>query len=235
MKFENLLADRTSVMGASAIREILKVVSQPGMVSLAGGIPSPESFPMKIIKELTDKVLTKYGSCSLQYDLTEGFLPLREALVSVFEKRGIKAAPENINITSGSQGVLDAVAKILITKGDKIKWVWEQGIGVKDKENNLIFIEGYINDITDRKLALQSLEKPCCAVHSAHWPNLRAGFPLPRCNARYILRINLLFLPVHSCYFPFSCLIQSYPFSSSSSASSLPADFTIFPWYSTCT
>ena len=120
MKFENLLADRTSVMGASAIREILKVVSQPGMVSLAGGIPSPESFPMKIIKELTDKVLTKYGSSALQYDLTEGFLPLREALVSVFEKRGIKAAPENINITSGSQGVLDAVAKILITKGDKI-------------------------------------------------------------------------------------------------------------------
>jgi 2-aminoadipate transaminase len=120
MKFENLLASRTKIMGANAIREILKVVSQPGMVSLAGGIPSPMSFPMKIIRELTETVLNKYSSSALQYDLTEGFMPLREALVPLLVERGIKISADKINITSGSQGLLDAVAKILITKGDKI-------------------------------------------------------------------------------------------------------------------
>ncbi len=120
MGFEHLLADRTRIMGANAIREILKVVSQPGMVSLAGGIPSPDSFPMTIIGELTEKVLGKYSSGALQYDLTEGFFPLRESLVPLLEKRGIKSSAEYINITSGSQGVLDSIAKILISKGDKI-------------------------------------------------------------------------------------------------------------------
>ena len=120
MKFENLLAERTGKMGANAIREILKVVSQPGMVSLAGGIPSPQSFPMKIIRELTETVLSKYGSTALQYGTTEGFEPLREALVPMLSSRGIKTSADRISITCGSQGVLDSVAKILITKGDKI-------------------------------------------------------------------------------------------------------------------
>ncbi len=115
-----MLADRTRLMEANAIREILKVVSKPGVISLAGGIPSPESFPMEIFKELTQKVLEKYGSGALQYDLTEGFMPLREQVAALLEKRGINTTPDRVNITSGSQGVLDAVAKLLISKGDKI-------------------------------------------------------------------------------------------------------------------
>ena len=120
MNFKNLLAERTSVMGASAIREILKVVSEPGMVSLAGGIPAPQSFPMSIISELTEKVISKYASGAFQYDLTEGFRPLQEQLSIFLAERGIKAEPDEINISSGSQGVLDGMAKILISKGDKI-------------------------------------------------------------------------------------------------------------------
>ncbi len=73
MDYQHLLADRTNLMQANAIREILKVVSNPGIISLAGGIPSPESFPMDIIQELTNKVLKKYKSTAFQYDLTEGF------------------------------------------------------------------------------------------------------------------------------------------------------------------
>ena len=120
MNFENLLAERTDMMGASAIREILKVVSEPGMVSLAGGIPAPESFPMSIISELTEKVISKYASGAFQYDLTEGFRPLQEQLSILLAERGIKADVDEINISSGSQGVLDAMAKILISKNDKI-------------------------------------------------------------------------------------------------------------------
>jgi 2-aminoadipate transaminase len=120
MNFDTLLAERTKHMGASAIREILKVVSQPGMISLAGGIPAPESFPMDIMGELSEKVMTKYGSRAFQYDFTEGFPPFREALAPYLHKKGVETNSEGILISSGSQGVLDAVGKVLITKGDKI-------------------------------------------------------------------------------------------------------------------
>ena len=120
MDFTNILAERTKSMGASAIREILKVVGQPGMVSLAGGIPSPQSFPMEIMKELSDRVLSKYGPAAFQYDLTEGFAPLREVLSSYLGDRGITASPQQIIVQSGSQGVLDALGMVCISKGDKI-------------------------------------------------------------------------------------------------------------------
>jgi len=120
MDFSHLLSARTGKMGASAIREILKVVGQPGMVSLAGGIPSPDSFPMERIKELTNKVFTKYGSAAFQYDLTEGFTPLREVMAAYLGEREIHVSPEEVLIQSGSQGVLDSICKVLISAGDKI-------------------------------------------------------------------------------------------------------------------
>jgi 2-aminoadipate transaminase len=107
-------------MGASAIREILKVVSLPGMVSLAGGIPAPDSFPMEIMEDLVARVIEKYGSGALQYDLTEGFPPLREVLTGLLAGRGISAASRDVLITTGSQGVLDGLAKVLVSPGDKI-------------------------------------------------------------------------------------------------------------------
>ncbi|MDB4442840.1 PLP-dependent aminotransferase family protein [bacterium] len=120
MAFDNLLADRTGKMGVNVIREILKVVSQPGMVSLAGGIPAPESFPLDIIKDLTDIVVEKYASGAFQYGPTEGFWPLREALTDYLKDREIDAGAGEILIASGSQGVLDAIGKVLITKGDQV-------------------------------------------------------------------------------------------------------------------
>ncbi|GAK50930.1 putative transcriptional regulator, GntR family [Candidatus Moduliflexus flocculans] len=120
MKFEQLLADRTRLMGVNVIREILKVVSQPGMISLAGGIPAPESFPMDKMRELTERVIDKYESNAFQYDLTEGFIPLREALVGYLGQKNIHASVDDILVASGSQGVLDALGKTLISPGDKI-------------------------------------------------------------------------------------------------------------------
>jgi len=120
MLSESLLATRTNRMGSSAIREILKVVARPGIVSLAGGIPAPEAFPMEHISKLTQQVLEKYGSTALQYGTTEGFMPLREALVDYFKDLQIPASAEDINTTTGSQGVLDALAKIFISPGDPL-------------------------------------------------------------------------------------------------------------------
>ena len=75
---------------------------------------------MEKIRELTDKVMTKYGSSAFQYDLSEGFIPLREAMAGYLAQKGIKVPYEQILIQSGSQGVLDAICKVLISKGDKI-------------------------------------------------------------------------------------------------------------------
>jgi 2-aminoadipate transaminase len=107
-------------MDVNVIREILKVVSQPGMVSLAGGIPAPESFPMDIMPELASIVIDKYASMAFQYDPTEGFGPLREILVDYLRQKGIKSNKEEVLVASGSQGVLDAIGKVLISKGDRV-------------------------------------------------------------------------------------------------------------------
>jgi 2-aminoadipate transaminase len=121
MDYQALLADRTSRIATNAIREILKVVARPGMVSLAGGIPSPESFPMEILADLTEKVLSRYGTRAFQYDPTEGFPPLRAVLADYLPAfRGISCTQEDVLIASGSQGVLDVVGKIFISKGDRV-------------------------------------------------------------------------------------------------------------------
>jgi len=114
-------AHRTRNMASSAIREILKVASRPDMISLAGGLPAAEAFPTSILQDLTKRVFEKYSSLALQYDCTEGFTPLRQALAAhLSEKKGLLASQDEILISSGSQGVLDALGKILISRGDRI-------------------------------------------------------------------------------------------------------------------
>ncbi|MCG8452713.1 MAG: PLP-dependent aminotransferase family protein [Spirochaetales bacterium] len=113
-------AQRTHRMSASAIREILKVANQEGMISLAGGIPAPSTFPMEILNSLFDTALERWKERIFQYDLSEGFLPLREASVNYLKTFGVESLAQNIFVTSGSQGLLDAVGKVLIHPGDKV-------------------------------------------------------------------------------------------------------------------
>ena len=120
MNYDKILATRTSRIRASAIRELLKLAANPDLISLGGGLPSPDSFPLDLVTELTDKVLKKYGSTALQYDTTEGFTPLRKALIDYVKTKGVDARLENIYITSGSQGYLDAIGKLLISPGDYV-------------------------------------------------------------------------------------------------------------------
>lgn len=114
------LAPRMADLGTNAIREILKVVNQPGMISLAGGIPAPESFPLDLIEILTRETLERFGAAALQYDASEGFGPLREALVTYLRAGGVAAGADEILIASGSQGVLDAVGKVCIGRGEGV-------------------------------------------------------------------------------------------------------------------
>ncbi len=116
--FRELLSQRTRDMHRNPIREILKVVSQPGMISLAGGIPAPETFPIEELYQINERVLDRYGAAALQYDLTEGFAPFREALVSYLATKQVHSEAERLLVFNGSQSVLDTIGKILLSPGD---------------------------------------------------------------------------------------------------------------------
>jgi len=120
MQQDTFLAGRTRNMGSSAIREILKLAAQPDIISLGGGMPSPDAFPTEFIDELYRKALDHYGTEALQYTRTEGFPALREALVDHLAAQHIEVGPEEVFVTTGSQSVLDAMGKILVSPGDPV-------------------------------------------------------------------------------------------------------------------
>jgi 2-aminoadipate transaminase len=107
-------------MGSSAIRELLKFTEKPDLISFAGGLPAPESFPVEEFRAACDRVLRDYGAQALQYSTTEGFIPLREMIVRHSARYGIQINPDNILITSGSQQALDLLGRIFINPGDRI-------------------------------------------------------------------------------------------------------------------
>ncbi len=113
-------ASRTNGVKSSAIRELLKLSERPDVISFAGGLPSPDVFPVERFEEACHKVLLENGASALQYGLTEGYEPLREMLARNMARYGIRAQMENVLITSGSQQALDLVGKLLINRGDRI-------------------------------------------------------------------------------------------------------------------
>ncbi len=113
-------AQRTQRMGRSIIRELLKFTSQPDLISFAGGLPARELFPTERCQAAVTRVLRDQGSQALQYGATEGFLPLRQFICDQMSRYGIRAQPDNVVITSGSQQALDAIGKLLINPGDRI-------------------------------------------------------------------------------------------------------------------
>ena len=103
----------------SEIRELLKYASQPGMISLGGGMPNPGSFAVEEIREIADYVLENYGALALQYGNTGGYDELRKQLaIFLGEMEDIKTDARNIIVTTGSQQALYSVGKILVNQGD---------------------------------------------------------------------------------------------------------------------
>ncbi len=120
VNFDQLYSDRAGKMRKSEIRELLKVTQDPEIISFAGGLPNPLSFPIPDLKIIVQNVLNNHGKVALQYGATQGINELREALSERSQKEGmtVGATPENIMITSGSQQALDAVGKIFLNPGD---------------------------------------------------------------------------------------------------------------------
>ena len=115
---DRLYSDRAGKMRKSEIRELLKVTQDPEIVSLAGGLPNPKSFPIQDLQGIVNSVLEHHGATALQYGTTQGVEELRKAIAERSCKDGIDATADNVIITSGSQQALDTVGKIFLNPGD---------------------------------------------------------------------------------------------------------------------
>ena len=113
-----LYSDRAGKMRKSEIRELLKVAQDPEVISFAGGLPSPRSFPLKDLQGVTKSILENHGEDALQYGTTQGLSELREAIAERSCKDGMDITSENVMITSGSQQALDTVGKLFLNPGD---------------------------------------------------------------------------------------------------------------------
>lgn len=108
------LSERARKLTSSAIREILKVTERPEVISFAGGLPAPATFPAERIRAATDRVLREAPAAALQYSATEGYLPLREWVAARLSTNGATIRASQVLITTGSQQALDLLGKVLI-------------------------------------------------------------------------------------------------------------------------
>ncbi|WP_417256939.1 PLP-dependent aminotransferase family protein [Celeribacter halophilus] len=125
-----LFADRTQRMKASEIRELLKLLDQPDIISFAGGIPDPAYFPREAFAEAMSKALSEQAaSVALQYSTSEGYTPLRDWIVGYMARHGVTCTRDNILITAGSQQALDYLGKIFLDQGDTALVTWPTYMG----------------------------------------------------------------------------------------------------------
>ncbi len=130
MDFRNNFSSRSEKMKASEIRELLKLLNRPGVISFAGGIPDPALFPNDTLAAAGGEVLSgPTAATALQYSVSEGYLPLREWIVGHMAKLGVACAAENVLITSGSQQALDYLGKLFLSPGDTALVQWPTYLG----------------------------------------------------------------------------------------------------------
>jgi 2-aminoadipate transaminase len=126
MKIENpkpidwQFSTRAEQLQSSVIREILKVTMRPEIISFAGGLPSPETFPIERMKAAFDTVLSNQGKIALQYGPTDGYGPLRDWIAQSLSTEDCKISMEQVLMVSGSQQALDLLGKVLIDDRSKV-------------------------------------------------------------------------------------------------------------------
>lgn len=120
-RFMVQFSSRMSQLKGSAIRELLKLATQPDVISFAGGMPAPELFPVEQVMEASMAVLKENGRAALQYSSTEGFPRLREQIAErMLAKNNIKTDADHILVTAGSQQGLDFSARVFLNPGDVV-------------------------------------------------------------------------------------------------------------------
>lgn len=130
MNWQDIFASRAQSMKASEIRELLKLLDQPDIISFAGGIPDPALFPKKSFQTAYSEILgSDEADKGLQYSVSEGYHPLRVWLAERMENMGVSCTPDNIFITSGSQQALDYLGKLFLSPKDTTIVEWPTYLG----------------------------------------------------------------------------------------------------------
>jgi len=113
-------AHRAAMMKPSEIRSLFAVASRPDIVSLAGGMPNLSAFPMEMMASVIQKLVLENGQEALQYGSGQGHPKLREQICDVMALEGIRAHPDDVIVTTGSQQALDLISRIFIDPGDVV-------------------------------------------------------------------------------------------------------------------
>lgn len=119
--FSHLLSEVNKRVTASAIRELLKIIGMPGMISFAGGLPTPEMFPAEELGEIAKQVIASNPNKALQYGCTEGAASFKEELINLLKKdENIEVSQDEMLVVSASQQGLDIVSKAFVDPGDAV-------------------------------------------------------------------------------------------------------------------
>lgn len=130
MNWDHVFASRTSRMKASEIRELLKLLDQPDIISFAGGIPDPALFPAAEFQSAISDILSgPRAEAALQYSVSEGYKPLRDWIAGQMARIGVPCDADNILITSGSQQALDYLGKLFLSPRDTALVGWPTYLG----------------------------------------------------------------------------------------------------------
>ena len=117
---EERFANRAAHMKPSEIRSLFAVASRPEIVSLAGGMPNLSAFPMSMMADVVQKLVLTNGAEALQYGSGQGHPKLRDQICDVMALEGIRANPDDVLVTTGSQQALDLISRIFIDPGDVV-------------------------------------------------------------------------------------------------------------------
>ncbi|MGA2551970.1 MAG: PLP-dependent aminotransferase family protein [Burkholderiaceae bacterium] len=156
------LSRRAQNLTSSAIREILKVTERPEVISFAGGLPSPEGFPVEVIERALSHVLSTRGKSALQYGPTEGVRALREWVADDLNASGAEVTAEEVLIVSGSQQGLDLLGKVLIDPSSKVLVETPSYLGALQSFS--LYEPAFVSVASDEEgLVPEALNEPLCA------------------------------------------------------------------------
>lgn len=138
INWDEAYASRAKSMGASEIRELLKVLEQPDIISFAGGIPDPNLFPVEAFQQGFAQALGKPENAerALQYSVSEGAIELREWIAGYMKRMGVDCTPANILITCGSQQGLEFLGRLFIGPSDPALVTWPTYLGALQAFNS---------------------------------------------------------------------------------------------------
>ncbi|MCX4275347.1 MAG: aminotransferase class I/II-fold pyridoxal phosphate-dependent enzyme, partial [Candidatus Gastranaerophilales bacterium] len=118
---ENLLSERILSTPPSFVRSILKTAMDPEIISFAGGLPNPVSFPQEALLKSMDSIVKTFGSTVFQYSITAGIPELRQYIADRYNKKfNLSLSADNVLITTGSQQALDLISKTILNKNDGV-------------------------------------------------------------------------------------------------------------------